>query len=309
MAFSSVPVYLDHPNWHQQANHQQGSGSDNLQLPPPPPPPQVGGGGGGPIRPGSVVDQARLAQLPLPEAAQNCPRCDSTNTKFCYYNNYSRSQPRHFCKTCRRYWTRGGALRNVPVGGGCRRNKRNKSNCSKPAVTGERKTGSNPTSASPSSCSARMSTGHLLRPPSQLSLMASVQNLNQYGGANIGSNIGGFEPETHMTFQMGNHSGGNSNILVAGGADQWRFPFFTGFEPPTGLFPYQNGVEAPSSMAGESHRLSTATSTGVTHVAPVKVENNQGSNLSRQFLSISSENNQYWGGNTWPELSASIQDN
>ncbi|MQL93555.1 hypothetical protein Taro_026199 [Colocasia esculenta] len=46
-----------------------------------------------------------------------CPRCDSTNTKFCYYNNYSRSQPRHFCKACRRHWTNGGTLRNVPVGG------------------------------------------------------------------------------------------------------------------------------------------------------------------------------------------------
>ncbi|XP_068656700.1 dof zinc finger protein DOF1.4-like [Aristolochia californica] len=53
-----------------------------------------------------------------------CPRCDSSNTKFCYYNNYSLSQPRHFCKACKRYWTRGGTLRNVPVGGGCRKNKR-----------------------------------------------------------------------------------------------------------------------------------------------------------------------------------------
>ncbi|XP_074568996.1 uncharacterized protein LOC141825514 [Curcuma longa] len=53
-----------------------------------------------------------------------CPRCDSTNTKFCYYNNYSLSQPRHFCKACKRYWTRGGTLRNIPVGGGCRKNKR-----------------------------------------------------------------------------------------------------------------------------------------------------------------------------------------
>eukprot|EP01018_Ginkgo_biloba_P029115 Gb_12877 [translate_table: standard] len=63
---------------------------------------------------------------PQPEQALKCPRCDSTNTKFCYYNNYSLSQPRHFCKTCRRYWTRGGALRTVPVGGGCRKNKRAK---------------------------------------------------------------------------------------------------------------------------------------------------------------------------------------
>ncbi|XP_058080968.1 dof zinc finger protein DOF3.4-like [Magnolia sinica] len=49
-----------------------------------------------------------------------CPRCESTNTKFCYYNNYNLSQPRHFCKACRRYWTRGGTLRNIPVGGGTR---------------------------------------------------------------------------------------------------------------------------------------------------------------------------------------------
>lgn len=67
-----------------------------------------------------------------------CPRCDSSNTKFCYYNNYNLTQPRHFCKTCRRYWTKGGALRNVPIGGGCRKNKNgtistsvSKSSCSK----------------------------------------------------------------------------------------------------------------------------------------------------------------------------------
>nr|CAD1836262.1 unnamed protein product [Ananas comosus var. bracteatus] len=36
-----------------------------------------------------------------------CPRCDSTNTKFCYYNNYSRLQPRYLCKACRRHWTEG----------------------------------------------------------------------------------------------------------------------------------------------------------------------------------------------------------
>ncbi|XP_044478786.1 dof zinc finger protein DOF3.1-like [Mangifera indica] len=59
----------------------------------------------------------------FPELEQlKCPRCDSTNTKFCYYNNYNLSQPRHFCKNCRRYWTKGGALRNIPVGGGTRKN-------------------------------------------------------------------------------------------------------------------------------------------------------------------------------------------
>ncbi|KAK9102214.1 hypothetical protein Sjap_019468 [Stephania japonica] len=57
-----------------------------------------------------------------------CPRCDSNNTKFCYYNNYNLSQPRHFCKNCRRYWTKGGALRNIPVGGGSRKNTKRASN-------------------------------------------------------------------------------------------------------------------------------------------------------------------------------------
>lgn len=71
-------------------------------------------------------------QLPHqpPPPPQKCPRCDSVNTKFCYYNNYSLSQPRYFCKMCRRYWTHGGTLRNVPVGGGCRKAKRVKTSSS-----------------------------------------------------------------------------------------------------------------------------------------------------------------------------------
>ncbi|XP_038876186.1 dof zinc finger protein DOF4.6-like [Benincasa hispida] len=67
---------------------------------------------------------------PQKEQALNCPRCNSTNTKFCYYNNYSLTQPRYFCKTCRRYWTEGGSLRNIPVGGGSRKNKRPSSSSS-----------------------------------------------------------------------------------------------------------------------------------------------------------------------------------
>ncbi|KAJ7299849.1 hypothetical protein O6H91_Y136300 [Diphasiastrum complanatum] len=71
--------------------------------------------------------QDRRNNRPNPsEEILKCPRCDSSHTKFCYYNNYSLAQPRHFCRTCKRYWTKGGALRNVPVGGGCRKNKRTK---------------------------------------------------------------------------------------------------------------------------------------------------------------------------------------
>uniref|UniRef100_A0A6N2L1S1 Dof zinc finger protein n=1 Tax=Salix viminalis TaxID=40686 RepID=A0A6N2L1S1_SALVM len=76
----------------------------------------------------------RQQQQNLQSESLKCPRCESTNTKFCYYNNYNKSQPRHFCKTCKRHWTKGGSLRNVPVGGG-RKNKRPKTSKSSASNT------------------------------------------------------------------------------------------------------------------------------------------------------------------------------
>ncbi|ERN17704.1 hypothetical protein AMTRI_Chr13g91740 [Amborella trichopoda] len=70
--------------------------------------------------------------LDQPHEHLRCPRCDSTNTKFCYYNNYNLSQPRHFCKNCRRYWTKGGALRNIPIGGATRKTTKRSSSKPKP---------------------------------------------------------------------------------------------------------------------------------------------------------------------------------
>ncbi|KMZ71012.1 Cyclic dof factor 1 [Zostera marina] len=61
--------------------------------------------------------------LKKPDKILPCPRCNSMDTKFCYYNNYNVNQPRHFCRSCQRYWTAGGTMRNVPVGAGRRRNK------------------------------------------------------------------------------------------------------------------------------------------------------------------------------------------
>ncbi|XP_057797207.1 dof zinc finger protein DOF3.1-like [Salvia miltiorrhiza] len=79
--------------------------------------------------------QAQAQQQPqFPDQEQlKCPRCDSANTKFCYYNNYNLSQPRHFCRSCKRYWTKGGALRNIPVGGGSRKNSKRSSSTSSSA--------------------------------------------------------------------------------------------------------------------------------------------------------------------------------
>ncbi|KAK4761440.1 hypothetical protein SAY87_029324 [Trapa incisa] len=82
---------------------------------------------------GPLQSGAATATTPLQvqaKAALRCPRCHSSNTKFCYYNNYSLGLLCPFCKTCRRYWTKGGALRNVPIGGGCRKNKKLKSSSS-----------------------------------------------------------------------------------------------------------------------------------------------------------------------------------
>ncbi|GMH17612.1 hypothetical protein Nepgr_019453 [Nepenthes gracilis] len=84
-----------------------------------------------------MQDPTAFAQLKprFPEQEQlKCPRCESTNTKFCYYNNYNLSQPRHFCKSCRRYWTKGGALRNIPVGGVSRKNAKRSSNSKRTAA-------------------------------------------------------------------------------------------------------------------------------------------------------------------------------
>ncbi|CAH9081349.1 unnamed protein product [Cuscuta epithymum] len=69
-----------------------------------------------PPAPASV--QKQPPHKPPQDQPLKCPRCASTKTKFCYYNNYNKSQPRHFCKGCKRHWTAGGTLRNVPVGGG-----------------------------------------------------------------------------------------------------------------------------------------------------------------------------------------------
>ncbi|KAE8782203.1 Dof zinc finger protein DOF5.2 [Hordeum vulgare] len=67
--------------------------------------------------------------LKKPDKILPCPRCNSMDTKFCYYNNYNIHQPRHFCRGCQRYWTAGGSMRNLPVGAGRRKSKSSSTNC------------------------------------------------------------------------------------------------------------------------------------------------------------------------------------
>ncbi|OMO92104.1 Zinc finger, Dof-type [Corchorus capsularis] len=109
MGLTSLQVCMDSSDWLQGTIHEE-SGMDSSSP------------SGDMLTCSRPLIERRLR--PPHDQALKCPRCDSTHTKFCYYNNYSLSQPRYFCKTCRRYWTKGGTLRNIPVGGGCRKNKK-----------------------------------------------------------------------------------------------------------------------------------------------------------------------------------------
>ncbi|XVF76626.1 hypothetical protein PTKIN_Ptkin13bG0281300 [Pterospermum kingtungense] len=345
MVFTSIPAYLDPANWQQHPNHQAvpGSGASSHQLPPPPPPPPPpappqphGGGGAGSIRPGSMADRARSANIPMPEAALNCPRCESTNTKFCYFNNYSLTQPRHFCKTCRRYWTRGGALRNVPVGGGCRRNKRSKGSSSKSPVSSDRQTAS----GSSSTISSNSTTGNtdILGLGPQVPLlrfMAPLHHLtHEFGGStdHIGLNYGTISAPLGGTSDLGfqiagsgyaSGSGGApaaTSLLTMTGLDQWRlqqaapqYPFLGGgLESSSGLyhqFDQSGGVEPSGYGGGASHHVRPKILSSIaTQMASVKMEDNNNNNqqelnLSRQFLGVPG-NDQYWGGTAWTDLSS-----
>ncbi|PNX74758.1 dof zinc finger protein [Trifolium pratense] len=173
-----------------------------------------------------------------------CPRCESINTKFCYYNNYNLSQPRHFCKNCRRYWTKGGVLRNVPVGGGCRKSKRstkpkNSSSSSEistlPMTPPENKSNSHSSSESSSLTAAAVT--ETLSEQKPLNSNTKINNtglendsLEQGSGdcgifseiANFTSLITSSSNET-LPFGFGNCNGnGNVNCLTDASSFQWQ---------------------------------------------------------------------------------------
>ncbi|KAL9861204.1 putative transcription factor C2C2-Dof family [Arabidopsis thaliana] len=52
-----------------------------------------------PISTTVLVEVVRLSLTVLVVIKKNflMSRCDSDNTKFCYYNTYNKTQPRYFC--------------------------------------------------------------------------------------------------------------------------------------------------------------------------------------------------------------------
>ncbi|KAL7605400.1 hypothetical protein Lser_V15G16430 [Lactuca serriola] len=123
----------------------------------------------------------------------SCPRCYSDHTKFCYYNNYTVSQPRYYCKDCRRYWTHGGALRNIPTGGTSRKRSR-------------------------TDHTASATSQFLLPPPTACDLGAPDNSTGGFGCPSIGR--GTFPPpitETMLSFNRGGGSNQTSFRFSPGG--------------------------------------------------------------------------------------------
>ncbi|KAL6619793.1 hypothetical protein ACP70R_034932 [Stipagrostis hirtigluma subsp. patula] len=309
------PAFLDSSSWNdnqhqqQQHAHQQvaasGGGGDGNQHELLQPPIMggalsEGGGGGagggqvGPAKPMSMSERARLARIPLPEPGLKCPRCDSTNTKFCYFNNYSLSQPRHFCRACRRYWTRGGALRNVPVGGGYRRHaKRAKPKAAAAAATAATSAGGTAamvtaaTSSAPAgSTSSTCTTANAPSLPAMLggnlSMLPPLLRLADFDAMSLGSSFSGIGKPS-LDAAVGAYSlGGGGSGGGHPGLEQWSrvqqmqsFPFLHAMDqgalPPSpamamqGMFQLGLDTDGRGSGGGED-------GSGELHGIPTKRE-------------------------------------
>ncbi|KAG8096558.1 hypothetical protein GUJ93_ZPchr0013g33814 [Zizania palustris] len=344
MVFSSVPAYLDPPNWNNQqvqppranaGSGGAGGGGDVVQHLTVGPtattaePAEVGGlpssssvsAAAVPqqARPNSMAERARLARAPQPEPALNCPRCDSTNTKFCYYNNYSLSQPRHFCKTCRRYWTRGGSLRNVPVGGGCRRNKRSSKPSSSAGAASFKPSSSAPRLQLPGGSSTAKSTPggttSTIIPPTGLSSMSHhlpFMGTMHPTGFNLGLTFpAGFNPPgmspVDAVDQFPVASGGGSTIGAS--LEQWRvqqqqFPFLGGvleLPPPQPMYQLElEATRAGTAATMAAFTLGQTSATTSRQEGSLKLlEDSKGLEMSlqRQYMAALRQGDGVWGGN------------
>ncbi|XP_057541730.1 dof zinc finger protein DOF3.4 [Amaranthus tricolor] len=182
-----------------------------------------------------AVVRAQQMGAPLPPVEQQdplpCPRCTSLNTKFCYYNNYNFSQPRHFCKACRRYWTHGGTLRDIPIGGG------------------SRKTAKRSRTSSASSATSTSSIGSILEPIPLTQAQAQTQTESQLFVSlpSIGGN-GGF-----TSLLSGGGGGPTSGILALGGFGLGLGLDDVGFELGRGVWAFPHHDVGPYENCGSGN--------------------------------------------------------
>ncbi|KAK4776702.1 hypothetical protein SAY86_005390 [Trapa natans] len=179
---------------------------------------------------GGAVERRLLPLTHHYNQSLKCPRCESTNTKFCYYNNYNLSQPRHFCKSCRRYWTKGGVLRNVPVGGGCRKNKRSKAKKSSPeqpdatTFTGEAPIVKAATNSAPEKLTERKLSPNSSSDSSNLTAAAIAAVLITESASEQAAGVASsYEPLAIRTAEP-NQDGACVHSLLGNGAEAMAFP-------------------------------------------------------------------------------------
>ncbi|KAM5564755.1 dof zinc finger protein DOF1.6 [Rosa sericea] len=224
--------------------------------------------------------QSMPAASPPPSSADPppCPRCNSTQTKFCYYNNYNLAQPRHFCKGCRRYWTRGGALRNVPVGGGTRNKK--------PKLS-HRASSSN-SSSSPSSSSLTHETTAPNKPTSDSAVeKPDLPSDQQQQLLNLNDNVtgeGGFSFLTMMNAQE------QPGFLSLGGYG-YGSGFAHGFQQGYGYGARAAGVDFPTEMGG-----------AFAGVYGVPVAASSGLDINTWQMAVADHEGQGGGLVDWPEV-------
>lgn len=192
-----------------------------------------------------------------------CPRCDSNNTKFCYYNNYNLSQPRHFCKNCRRYWTKGGALRNIPIGGGTRKATKRSSN--------PKRVSSSATSSSSSTTSS-----------AQNAVVVPKAESNGIFSQALGITV----PPVEQDRQLLDISGSFSSLLSSNGQFGSLLEGLNATSPNLRTFQFGDFTEHSSSSSIDNPTLELQTN------------NNQDT-----YLSIQAGDSTCWGnGNGWPDL-------
>ncbi|XP_009587736.1 cyclic dof factor 1 [Nicotiana tomentosiformis] len=188
--------------------------------------------------------------LKKPDKILPCPRCNSMDTKFCYYNNYNVNQPRHFCKSCQRYWTAGGTMRNVPVGAGRRKNKNSATHCHHitiPEVLQAARI--DPPNGFHHPTFKPNGTVLSFGPDSPLcESMASVLNLTEKKVAN-GIHNGFYGPENKNSFRKAGENGDDccsgssvttSTSMIDGGThrrNELAVPNVNGFAPPVPCIP------------------------------------------------------------------------
>lgn len=106
--------------------------------------------------------------------------------------------------------------------------------------------------------------------------------------------------------------GGVASLISGGGIEQWRlphqFPFLggSGLDSSPGLYQLQASMES-SGFVGETSqqlirpKLSTSM---LTQLASVKMEDNQELNLSRQLMGINPGNDQWSSAGAWTDLTS-----